>query len=690
MATTVHSTNPFISNDDDQQHQLEDEEEEEDEEVESDELDHTQIQDPQQRLLLNRHHHHQLLQHHFHTHHHLHHHHHQLALHPQDSITLASIEPQTPCGSTESETTTNAPNQAKGFIAVSETVIKAPSPTSSHTLHEDTSTEQEPGQQTPCIPLDSNSITQFELIDTNDALENLELHAESGAQELGNTGSGQPKSQPDYDHTQADANDQGDQENQDEEQEDDDEDDDEDEDEVEDEEEDDDEEDDDDDEDADDDEGDDEDAETSDESETDQVLEPSHISDLVHQQSSPLNHNCNTNSNNNNTHLPCHVEIQSHQYPNRHSTLHHVHYSTPPPQSSAPHHQQAQSQHLLHHHHIHSIPTTTAHEFHLHHHEEHTLHDTSNHPNLLHLQRTTSATTEIIPSVVAATNDSMHTSNCADLMDDNLICESSFCTDGSFRLATEQNNFIVNNYEDDGIHDNDAIQDENGDYEDEDDDEEDDEFESDDVDEDCIVNNNKLSFAQHPQLQTSNIHCLNQQRQPQDDNDVLDGERMLEVTRKLVRNTERDPDRDLRKQVLLKTAIKKLPHYMDYNHYNVDCMDQSMHAENISTQNYYDHHHQIQQHHHHLHHNLNHNHNMIDPQTQKSSFYHSVQPNAIQMSTTSLRMLDLNDDHEPDANSNVTQSSNKRSSSSTELSNHCPSLGSNNQYKKLRRKEIID
>lgn len=130
--------------------------------------------------------------------------------------------------------------------------------------------------------------------------------------------------------------------------------------------------------------------------------------------------------------------------------------------------------------------------------------------------------------------------------------------------------------------------------------------------------------------------------------DLLDSERMLEVTRKLVKSTERDPDRDLRKQVLLKTAIRKLPHFMEYNHYS-DSFDQSFHSHNNSlscntndgsnvtvnclpTAQYYEPHHQI-----HLNHHL---------EVQPKSYYHSVQPNAIQMSTTSLRMLDLNDDHE--------------------------------------------
>lgn len=127
--------------------------------------------------------------------------------------------------------------------------------------------------------------------------------------------------------------------------------------------------------------------------------------------------------------------------------------------------------------------------------------------------------------------------------------------------------------------------------------------------------------------------------------DLLDSERMLEVTRKLFRSTERDPDRDLRKQVLLRTAIKKLPHFMEYNHYS-DSFDQSFQLHNntidsnsivsinsmqqpttntpvncFSPTQYYEHHH----------------------------MNHSVQPNAIQMSTTSLRMLDLNDDSELDS-----------------------------------------
>lgn len=119
---------------------------------------------------------------------------------------------------------------------------------------------------------------------------------------------------------------------------------------------------------------------------------------------------------------------------------------------------------------------------------------------------------------------------------------------------------------------------------------------------------------------------------------VLDSERMLEVTRKLVRSTERDPDRDLRKQVLLRTAIRRLPHFMEYNHYS-ESFDQSFQMQNntldsnnttvtcMSPAQYYEHNH------------LNH---QID--SQPKSYYNSVQPNAIQMSTTSLRMLDLNDD----------------------------------------------
>lgn len=106
--------------------------------------------------------------------------------------------------------------------------------------------------------------------------------------------------------------------------------------------------------------------------------------------------------------------------------------------------------------------------------------------------------------------------------------------------------------------------------------------------------------------------------------DLLDNERIVEVTRKLVRNTERDPDRDLRKQVLLKTAIKKLPHFMDYNRYD-DTLDQSFQCQSMSQQAYYEH-------------------------DSQPKFYQSVQPNAIQMSTTGLRMLDLNDHDSTDIN----------------------------------------
>jgi len=131
--------------------------------------------------------------------------------------------------------------------------------------------------------------------------------------------------------------------------------------------------------------------------------------------------------------------------------------------------------------------------------------------------------------------------------------------------------------------------------------------------------------------------------------DLLDSERMLEVTRKLVRSTERDPDRDLRKQVLLKTAIRKLPHFMEYNPYpesfdqsfqlhsnDMSCNPSDNSSVNLSTAQYYEHHHLHMNHH-------------VD--SQPKSYYHSVQPNAIQMSTTSLRMLDLNDDHESEPTS---------------------------------------
>lgn len=189
------------------------------------------------------------------------------------------------------------------------------------------------------------------------------------------------------------------------------------------------------------------------------------------------------------------------------------------------------------------------------------------------------------------------------------------------------------------------------------------------------------------------------------DDNIVDGERMLEVTRKLVRSTERDPDRDLRKQVLLKTAIKKLPHFMEYNRYS-DSLEQSFHNNHMSPQACYEHH------------------------DSQQKLYHSVQPNAIQMSTTSLRMLHINDDHDQEFISQTDSASlletslnstnefyhtshdsgvalfsprsNKRSSSwvgldaemevdnLTELSSRSTSIGSNNQYKKLRKREIID
>lgn len=187
------------------------------------------------------------------------------------------------------------------------------------------------------------------------------------------------------------------------------------------------------------------------------------------------------------------------------------------------------------------------------------------------------------------------------------------------------------------------------------------------------------------------------------DDDVVDGERMLEVTRKLFRSTERDPDRDLRKQVLLKTAIKKLPQFMDYNRYS-DSLEQNFHNIHSSPQACYEHH------------------------DSQQKFYHSVQPNAIQMSTTSLRMLDINDHDQEfightngtslesslNASSDFYQTShdsgvalfsprsNKRSSSwigldaemeidnLTELSSRNSNAGSNNHYKKLRKREIID
>lgn len=181
----------------------------------------------------------------------------------------------------------------------------------------------------------------------------------------------------------------------------------------------------------------------------------------------------------------------------------------------------------------------------------------------------------------------------------------------------------------------------NSDDEDADDDEdcEDDDEEDDDDDDDDEEDDDDISFDG---TCDENANLNESSTSP----DLVDGERMLEVTRKLVRSTERDPDRDLRKQVLLKTAIRKLPHFMEYNRYS-DSFEQNLqlHSNNnniavncLTPNQYYDHHQHI---------HLNH----ID--SQPKSYYHSVQPNAIQMSTTSLRMLDLNDDQEPADASNI-------------------------------------
>lgn len=185
--------------------------------------------------------------------------------------------------------------------------------------------------------------------------------------------------------------------------------------------------------------------------------------------------------------------------------------------------------------------------------------------------------------------------------------------------------------DDDDDEDNDEDEEEEKDDEDDDEDESGDEDEDDDDDEDEDEDESEKDIVdpgQHCQINQDQHHqpiVFNNEFMRNDDsaaNDILDGERMLEVTRKLVRNTERDPDRDLRKQVLLKTAIKKLPHFMEYNRYS-DNLDRSFHN-NMSPQAYYEHH------------------------DSQQKFYHSVQPNAIQMSTTSLRMLDLNDDQDPE------------------------------------------
>lgn len=224
--------------------------------------------------------------------------------------------------------------------------------------------------------------------------------------------------------------------------------------------------------------------------------------------------------------------------------------------------------------------------------------------------------------------------------------------------------------EDSEEEDDDGDEDEEEDSEVDDDDEDDDEYDEDEIDDDIVdpvgnqinghlhsatgnnneydcsvtnmtcydrVNNNQESVSDEDVSFDSELGEATQ-IQNNSTSDLLDGERMLEVTRKLVRSTERDPDRDLRKQVLLRTAIRRLPLYLDYNHYS-ETPDQSFQLHNntldgnnssvacLSPTQYYEHSH------------LNHN-----MESQPKSYYHSVQPNAIQMSTTSLRMLDLNDD----------------------------------------------
>lgn len=225
--------------------------------------------------------------------------------------------------------------------------------------------------------------------------------------------------------------------------------------------------------------------------------------------------------------------------------------------------------------------------------------------------------------------------------------------------------------EDDSEEDEDEDEDSDADEDDEDDDD-DDEYDDEEIDDDDIVDpvgHQPSANSQRLAMNSSGYDCIGtnlncydriENHETTSDDDVsfenevdesaqlhdnsnsslLDSERMLEVTRKLVRSTERDPDRDLRKQVLLRTAIRKLPHFMEYNHYS-ESFDQSfqMHNHTLESNNtsvscmspaqYYEHNH------------LNH---QMDPQSK--SYYHSVQPNAIQMSTTSLRMLDLNDDTE--------------------------------------------
>lgn len=201
-------------------------------------------------------------------------------------------------------------------------------------------------------------------------------------------------------------------------------------------------------------------------------------------------------------------------------------------------------------------------------------------------------------------------------------------------ISSELDDELVDDDEDEAEEDEEVEEDEEEDddddedvEEDDDDEEEDDDDEDDDDDDQSESEEDIVDPGQHCQpihQATEDIHEeLNEHDESRESlNDILDGERMLEVTRKLVRNTERDPDRDLRKQVLLKTAIKKLPHFMEYNRYS-DTLDRGFHS-HMSPQAYYEHH---------------------DPQ---QKFYHTVQPNAIQMSTTSLRMLDLNDDHDPE------------------------------------------
>lgn len=105
---------------------------------------------------------------------------------------------------------------------------------------------------------------------------------------------------------------------------------------------------------------------------------------------------------------------------------------------------------------------------------------------------------------------------------------------------------------------------------------------------------------------------------------ILDGEKMLEVTRKLFRSTERDPDRDLRKQVLLKTALRNLPHFVHYQQYT-EINNQQHQYNNININN------------------NNNNNNDTNPMQQ---YNNHLQPNAIEVSTTSMRMLDLNDDYD--------------------------------------------